>query len=108
VIACRGLRTARFSRGIPILSDYLLGIDIGGTKLACALGDGQGRVLGRRRRPTPSDSSASEAVAAVTRDLRELMAEVGADGPPRRIGVLAPGPLDTRAGVILAPRNLPG
>jgi glucokinase len=47
-------------------------------------------------------------VARITADLRDLIAEAGGQGAPRRIGVSAPGPLDSAAGLILDPPNLPG
>ena len=90
------------------------GIDIGGTKCAACLGrategdapDGQGRVemLGRRQMPTPS--APRQALAQLGDALAELVAERGEW--PAAVGISCGGPLDSRAGLVLAPPNLPG
>lgn len=58
-----------------------------------------------RRRPTDPDPEA--ALAAAEGDLRALLAGVGG-ARPEAVGISAPGPLERRAGRLLAPPNLPG
>ena len=65
-------------------------------------------MLARGRRLTVSGESPRNAVAEITALLRRLMVEAGVSGAPARIGVSAPGPLDSATGVILDPPNLPG
>ncbi|MCX6030988.1 MAG: ROK family protein [Chloroflexi bacterium] len=85
----------------------LAGVDIGGTKSAVCLGrlEGDGvRVIAKRRfatRPTPAATMA-EIVAALAALITEHPAE-----RPAAIGVSCGGPLDSRAGLILSPPNLP-
>jgi glucokinase len=94
-------------RGFSI--PLLLGIDIGGSKLALAVGDEQGRVRARERRPTEPSGDAEADVARLIRDAKQLLER--AMGPGEEIaatGISAPGPLDRERGLILDPPNLPG
>lgn len=84
-----------------------LGIDIGGTKSAVVVGDGNGRVLARHSAPTPT-ASWPEAQAilraltrAVCRDAGIKLAEIAA------AGVSYGGPVNSRTGIAQAPPNLP-
>jgi glucokinase len=87
----------------------LLGIDVGGTKLAFAVADARGALLARERRPTTLSGDGKRDVAAIVADLRRLLEQSGvAPGDVEAIGVALPGPLDPDAGVLLAPPNLLG
>ncbi|HEY8154177.1 MAG TPA: ROK family protein [Myxococcota bacterium] len=86
-----------------------LGIDIGGSKLALAVGDEQGRLRAQRRRPTGFTEHPERDLAALADEARALCAEAGlAVSDLRGVGVSAPGPLDPASGVLLHPPNLPG
>ena len=86
-----------------------LGFDIGGTKLAVALGDADGKLAARRRRPLAPSGDPRRDVDAMLRDARELLAEAGVGpGALRGVGVAAPGPIDAAQGVVDGPPNLPG
>jgi len=86
-----------------------LGIDIGGTKLALALADGEGTLLRRTRRPTEPSGDADADVARIAGDARSLLAEAGVEaGALAAIGVSAPGPVDRERGLLVDPPNLPG
>ena len=86
-----------------------LGIDIGGTKVALALGDEEGRVIARHRRPTEPSGDPNADVARLVDDARRLLAESGVGaGELACAGVSAPSPIDAERGLILSPPNLPG
>jgi glucokinase len=86
-----------------------LGIDIGGTKLALALGDREGRILARRRRATAPTGDPNRDVEAIVADARALLDEAGfAASDLAMVGLSAPGPLDRAQGRVLGPPNLPG
>ncbi|MEV0235672.1 ROK family protein [Nonomuraea sp. NPDC050786] len=79
--------------------NYVLAIDIGGTKLAAALVDEEGSVLRSGTRPTPR----TEVMSA----LAALIAEVTEEGPPpEAVGIGCAGPLDLAAGTV-SPVNMP-
>jgi glucokinase len=86
----------------------LLGIDIGGTKTAVCIGNEKGDIVATKRIPTLLDS-----VEAYRHQLIELChtvlgkAGVAADSLDA-IGISAPGPLNVKRGVLLAPPNNPG
>ena len=86
----------------------ILGIDIGGSKCAVALGRTDGKILARQAIPTEGDRRSPqdvlERLAAIARDL--LVSTKGA-GKPTGVGVSCGGPLDTKTGVIHTPPNLP-
>jgi glucokinase len=87
----------------------VLGLDVGGTKLAAGVVTGDGRVLSRRVIPSHAD----EGPMPMIERLVELgHAVVGDSAVPwaaiDAIGIACGGPLDPRAGIILSPPNLPG
>jgi glucokinase len=88
----------------PEQQSPVLAIDIGGTKLAAALVDGEGTVLRRAEAPTPAVRAEDE--AAVARALIELAAEVCGEQRPRAVGLASAGPLDLVAGTA-SPVNIP-
>lgn len=85
----------------------LAGLDIGGTKCAAVLGrptaDGI-MVLSKQRFLTPPTPAAT--LANLTVALAELL-QTQAE-PLAAMGISCGGPLDSRAGLILSPPNLPG
>lgn len=83
-----------------------LGIDIGGTKIAAGLVNGEGQVFYKTRVPMVSNRDAAAGFAAV----REAIDTTMAANPDRSIsgiGICSPGPLDPKTGVIINPPNLP-
>jgi glucokinase len=79
-----------------------VGVDIGGTKVAGGVVDGNGRVLAEERRPTPSDDAqaALDAVVDVVRALRQ-----GYD--VEAVGVAAAGYVSADRTTMLFAPNLP-
>lgn len=82
-----------------------LGFDLGGTQVRSALVQ-EGRVLKRAAQRTDVTGGPE----AVLRQFRDLAAEVsrGSYAPPQAVGIAAPGPLDTIAGVVDHIPTLPG
>lgn len=93
----------------PRAKDLFLGIDLGGTKIVAGLVDREGRIVSRQH----SSTQASKGLEFVVRRLIDVASQLlSAEGIDRRqvaaIGVAAPGPIDSRSGVVTAPPNLPG
>lgn len=89
--------------------DLILGMDIGGTKLAVVLSDLKGNILRKVREPTEAERGPDHVISKLIRMSRRLMGEAGV--PADRIvgvGVSCGGPLDTKTGIIYSPPNLPG
>lgn len=94
--------------GVADEAGRILGLDIGGTKVALAVADRAGRLLARRRRPLEPSGDGRADLARLAAEAGVLLREAGGEGPLVAIGVSAPGPLDPDAGEIGAPPNLPG
>ncbi len=85
---------------------HYLGIDIGGTKCAVLRGDEAGRVISKIRFDTTTPEETLDRIyAAADRLIAEGRAS---DESPIAIGVSCGSPLDSRAGIIKEPPNLPG
>lgn len=88
---------------------YLLGHDVGGTKLAVVIADRHGNILHKVRRPTEAEWGPEAVVATLVDMSREAMARAAlTSSDVAGIGVSCGGPLDTESGVVYAPPNLPG
>ncbi len=89
------------------VSEWAIGVDVGGTKVAAGFVDAQGEIHQHTRVPMNSRGTAEEGLAAVTGAIDALMklAPKASSASPR-IGICAPGPLDPRTGVVLNPPNV--
>lgn len=88
---------------------WMLGIDLGGTKVAYALGEPSGRIARRHRRPTEPSGRPAEDVARMADDVRRLLGEAGLSTRDLAcVGVSVPGPFDPERGLVLHPPNLSG
>jgi glucokinase len=82
----------------------VLGLDIGGTKIAAAVVEADGGVHGFVT--APSDSDSARGVERLFELGRRAMAESGID--VEAVGIGCGGPLDSERGVLIAPLHLPG
>ncbi|MFZ3577156.1 ROK family protein [Virgibacillus sp. DJP39] len=87
---------------------YSIGIDIGGTKIAIAIVNQDGGVLVQSVIPTNLSIKPEEMIVNVTTEIAKLVekSQVGLDQIVG-IGIGAPGPLDSKSGLITCPPNLP-
>ncbi len=87
----------------------ILGIDIGGTKVACALADRSGVLLGTERRPSPATGDARSDLERIADQCLDLLGSRGiAAGELEAVGLSVPGPIDRDAGLLMHPPNLSG
>ena len=86
---------------------YVVGVDLGGTKVLTARCDRQGQVLAQVRQPT---HAADGPEAVLGRIFESIRAVIGESDPAQLqgVGIGAPGALDTASGVQFNPANLPG
>ena len=91
------------------MGDLLVGIDIGGTKVATSAGDVAGNVIARTRRPTGGSGDPRRDVALLAEDVRGVVARAGGRlSDIAWVGVSVPGPLDASGTRLLGPPNLVG
>lgn len=86
------------------MTDRILALDVGGTKIAAGLVDADGTLVRSRQRPTPNGGA--EVIWSVAESLLvEMRAE--ADGSVTAVGVGSAGPVDTPGGTV-SPINITG
>ena len=91
------------------MKNHVVGIDIGGTKLATVVADSTGHILSKVRKPTLAERGPEYAIQSLFEMVRETV-ELASVEPSAvsAIGVSCGGPLDTKTGVVYSPPNLPG
>jgi glucokinase len=89
----------------------VIGVDIGGTKIAAGVVGPTGEIRHRVRTPMFSNEGPAAGLAAVKTAIDAVIAESAkaesAASAPAGIGICAPGPLDPINGVVLNPPNVP-
>lgn len=84
----------------------VLGVDIGGTKVAAALVDSRGTVVFSHRTPMVAHESADQGLRSVRNAIDKVMLDPHARNI-EKIGVCVPGWVDARRGIVLSAANLP-
>ncbi len=90
---------------------YAIGVDIGGTKCAVCLGKAGGdtlRIVHKCEPRKTAEHSPAEMLDGLLVDVRECGARIPAGETVAGIGISCGNPLDSQAGLILSPPNLPG
>jgi glucokinase len=86
----------------------VVGVDVGGTKVAAGLVDRNGVIKAQVRTPMAAHGEGSEGLAAVVSAIDLLLThDAKARALIRGIGICAPGPLDPTTGVVINPPNVP-
>jgi glucokinase len=90
----------------PDTEKLVLGVDIGGTKVAVGLVDHAGNIVAQSRGPMVAHGTAEDGLKAVVDAIDSLISSTDRTHI-HSIGICAPGPLDPRSGVVVNPPNLP-
>jgi len=86
---------------------YVVGFDLGGTKMMAVVFDKDGKDLGRRRRKTKAFLGVKPGLERIRETISHALEVAGIDaGRLAGIGIGAPGPLDPERGVLLDLPNL--
>ena len=88
----------------------VIGVDVGGTKIAAGVVDHAGKILCQDRVPMVSQSGPDSGMAAVISAINSVSAKTtsaSARHSISAIGICSPGPLDPAAGIVINPPNLP-
>jgi glucokinase len=90
------------------MSSYVLGIDLGGTKIEAAVFDGDGKIIGRHRDKTEAWRPEEEVFERIVTVAIQAVSNSKIDTKQiQAIGIGSPGPLDPDAGTIVETANLP-
>lgn len=94
---------------VSIEESFVIGVDIGGTKVAAGLVDSSAQIRCQTRSPMVPDGDAATGLAAVISAVNSLSARSknGGDHLIQGIGICSPGPLDPETGIVINPPNLP-
>jgi glucokinase len=87
-------------------SRVVVGVDIGGTKVAAGLVNANGEILAQNKTPMLTTGAPSNGLAAVSTAIRGLFSDASSQNQIEAIGICAPGPLNPHTGVIINPPNL--
>lgn len=91
------------------MKKHVVGIDIGGTKLATVVADSTANILSKVRKPTFAEKGPEYAIQLLFEMVYETIALTGVEQRGiSAIGVSCGGPLDTKTGLVYSPPNLPG
>ncbi len=85
------------------------GIDLGGTKIQTVVVNGNWKVLGEARRPTPTTGGPEDVAKQMAEAMQEAAQAANLEtGALAAVGVGSPGDVDQRTGSVSHARNLPG
>src|SRR5690349_17424658 len=86
---------------------FVIGVDVGGTKVAAGLVDSHGEIKQQIKIPMSAKGQAAEGLAAVLSAVNSVLDNSDVRSSVSGIGICSPGPLDPQSGVIINPPSLP-
>ena len=89
------------------MSDWVVGVDLGGTKIEMGLIDPQNRIVEHYKMPTQQEQGPQSVVTRIVNCVKEFEAKMPDNLPIAALGICCPGPLDHKTGVLINPTNLP-
>lgn len=90
------------------MEKMIIGVDVGGTKIAGGLVNKKGHLSKTITLPTKADEGFKKSFGQVTTVIKRVINQAGGRGHVEGIGICSPGPLNPRTGVVINPPNLPG
>ncbi len=90
------------------MAKLIIGIDVGGTKVAGGLVTLKGQLVKSQVVPTHADKGFKTSYGQIEYLIERLVKLAGGKDNVVGIGICAPGPLNPKAGIVINPPNLPG
>ena len=90
------------------MDKWVIGVDLGGTKVELGLVSPDDRIVDRRRIPTHPQDGVSQLVTRIGQAVDELKEALPAGQSIAALGICSPGPVDPDAGLLIDPPNLQG
>lgn len=90
------------------MATYVIGADLGGTKIELGLVDPSDRIIARKRIATEAERGPASVVERIAACVDELAAHLPAHERITAMGMCTPGPVDHVNGVLLDPPNVQG
>jgi glucokinase len=89
------------------MEPWVVGVDLGGTKIELGLVDPQTKITARKKIPTLAEDGPEAAIERMAQVVGEFAAQLPTGQRIASLGICAPGPLDHEAGILINPVNLP-
>jgi len=89
-------------------NDWVVGVDLGATKISCALVSPENAIVARATMETRAAEGPEKASQRLSGSVRALIAQAPVGVHVGRVGVCSPGPLDHTTGILYDPPNLTG
>lgn len=90
------------------MQEWVIGIDLGGTKIELGLVDPANRIAARRRIATQPQLGPESVTQRIAAEAEALAAMLPAGAAIGGVGICSPGPVDHLSGALLDPPNLQG
>ena len=90
------------------MNDWVVGIDLGATKIALGLINPDDKIVAYRRIPTDAHLGPQTVVEHIAQSVGELEAEMPGSKHISALGICSPGPINHQTGMIVDPPNIPG
>ncbi len=90
------------------MPDWVIGVDLGGTKIEVGLVNPLNEIVGRRKMPTQAIEGPAEVVERIAGCVEELKALLPPGERLAALGICSPGPVDHETGTLIDPPNLAG
>ncbi|NQU44221.1 ROK family protein [bacterium] len=88
---------------------FMVGVDLGGTKILSAVLSPAGEILIRKKSQTRADRGPGEVIRRIVRNIQSVVKQSGIDKSLiAAVGIGSPGTLNPDTGVVEQPVNLPG
>ncbi|HEX5414485.1 MAG TPA: ROK family protein, partial [Chloroflexota bacterium] len=87
--------------------EYVIGVDLGGTRLRAALANRQGEIVRSHTVHTLAEEGRDAVIGRIVAQIRAVLDPLPLSAL-RGVAVAVPGPVDPRAGYVYRPPNLPG
>lgn len=84
---------------------FFIGVDVGGTKIAAACVDDNGRILARAKSPTPPKARGKDILKTIVRAIQDVL-DATPCGRPAGIGLGIPGIADPKTHAIIVTPNI--
>ena len=88
------------------MNDWVVGVDLGRTKIAMGLIDPQSRIVAQRRLSTNAQEGARAVLERIARGVADLEGELPSGERIHALGICTPGPVDHASGTVLEPHDL--
>lgn len=90
------------------MKNYVVGVDLGGTKISTALSDLEGKIINQTTIPTDAHEGEMPVLNRIINSIEKVVNDSSISYEDiKGIGIGSPGPLDAKQGIIITTPNLP-